>query len=444
MSEKEEASQFNLSISGPDFKFAVGLFAMVGLTLGLTGAFAFSYFNEGGATSGILTGLLSIIVLTIGFLLGPVVAMVVGLRVYGSDADSDTKYTTSGIGSFVGYIVMIVVLVLVLTVSFGLIGAGGQAGTGTGTDGAGTAGDGGGVLSIGDLLLPLIGFAIPTGIMGVGATWLASRFGVASGGGRTGGASNNDDMPTSTTSSSDRLGVATEGAVSKVQSTFDQDTRSSLNDRIRSVFGEVSYLYAIVGGILSLVITSVMTVFLVGADPALSGAERVGVNLGIARVDMLSLYQFGLEETLLARVSWLSWLVLIAHGVTIDGVSLDLLRIELIRAVPVVVLVALGYLITKFRDSDSLPSAFIHGASLAVGYVLIILVMSLKNIGLQNIPERVSRPIPTKSNISPITENHSPYVRPLPSGKNTSNGKWIHTESKRSTSNINVRHFLLI
>lgn len=162
---------------------AVALFGLVGAGLGVMGLVALSQFG-----GGFLSGIVYTVILVLAMFFGPVLAVVVSLRLadYAPRKDG-TTYVTSFVGNVVGYLVMMLVVVAMLFVGLSLtVGGGGGSGVGGG-------GNSGGSFDF-DLLLPVLALAVPTGLTGVGATFF--------------------HRPLPVTGSTNAGATATEGAVS--------------------------------------------------------------------------------------------------------------------------------------------------------------------------------------------------------------------------------------
>jgi hypothetical protein len=144
------------STGGPrSLAAVVGVFALVGLGLGLTAVVVLS--RIGGDTGGqLLSGLFVLVVLSVTLLLGPVVAAVVGLGV----AD-EGRYGVAFVGTAVGTLVMVVLVAVLVTV---------------GGPGGGDGGSGGSVRP-GDWLVPAVAVGVVTGAVGAGTAALRDRVG---------------------------------------------------------------------------------------------------------------------------------------------------------------------------------------------------------------------------------------------------------------------------
>lgn len=80
------------------------------------------------------------------------------------DETARTVYLTSFVGTAVGYFVMVIVAAVLI----GLV-------VGGGGDGAAASSGSGNLFGILDLVIPLVVLAIPVGLTGVGASFLARR-----------------------------------------------------------------------------------------------------------------------------------------------------------------------------------------------------------------------------------------------------------------------------
>lgn len=150
----------------------IGIFALVGVGIGFTGGMAVARLGSGE----ILVGLVTIVVLTITFLLGPVIAVISGLRTGDGHGCTPESLLAALIGSAAGYFVMmfLTLFALSLAISFGSGGGGGaatDAATQTPTPTSST-GDG---LPLGEYLGTIVSIAIPTGLAGLGGVVLGGR-----------------------------------------------------------------------------------------------------------------------------------------------------------------------------------------------------------------------------------------------------------------------------
>jgi hypothetical protein len=363
MSQAEGISNFKFSVDKTKFKLSVGIFALVGAMLGLTGAFAISYFSGSGG-SGIISGLLSAVVLTIGFLIGPVIAIIVALRIQSeSQLESDIQYATSATSAFIGYIVMVIILALVLSLAAGFLlgGGGGQTGSGGGQAPDSGSGSGGSIVSLGDLLLPLIGFAIPTGLTGAGTVWIAGRFSMTR-------------EPSSETAGRSTEATSSTTGGSSISPIYINLPSENPLTGFRESLSDISYPLAAIFGVVSILASSLLMILLIVIDPVIGETNASLLGQGIISV---SLEEFGLEQTRMNILPWLSWMVLHAHGVEVQWLTFELIRMSLFRTVPWVVLLFGGYVTAKLQNGISPVEAFVNGGSIAVSYVVMIFVFAL-------------------------------------------------------------------
>lgn len=162
-------------LSRPDVKhqvkYAVGLFAVVGVGFGLTG-FVFTDIlipgiagASGDSTSGaLLGGLLTVFsllsILVVAALSGPILGVTTALRVEKVFEADRVAYVTSAVGTAAGYVAMLLITVLVLSLT-GSTSGGGSTGSSTG-----------GLVNLGDLIVPIIALAIPVGIVGAATVYV--------------------------------------------------------------------------------------------------------------------------------------------------------------------------------------------------------------------------------------------------------------------------------
>lgn len=151
----------------------IGIFALVGIGIGLTGTIALSEF---GSDNSILSGILILIVLTVTFLLGPVVAVIGSLRTGQQLGQTSGAYLTSLVGSLAGYFVMVLLVFGILMTGMGIVAdsqsTGSNPAASTPTASSQSGGGGGSTLPISEYLIPIIAVALPTGIAGVGSAYL--------------------------------------------------------------------------------------------------------------------------------------------------------------------------------------------------------------------------------------------------------------------------------
>ena len=151
----------------------IGIFSLTGVGLGATGGVAVNLLGTG---SGIVSGILVLVVLTVTFLLGPVIGLISGLRVGDEQGRSSESYLGGLLGSVAGYFAMILVVVLIISAVMAMGGGGGSetATTQTATGGSSSSG-----LPIGEYIVPIIAVAFPTGITGLGGVYFGGSAGVA-------------------------------------------------------------------------------------------------------------------------------------------------------------------------------------------------------------------------------------------------------------------------
>lgn len=146
----------------------IGIFALTGIGIGATGGVAVNQIG-GGA---ILGGVIILVVLTVTFLLGPVIGLIAGLRVGDEQGRSPESYLTGLLGSVAGYFVMILAVVIIVSVVMAISGGGGGSGA---TQASTTTGGSSSSLPIGEYIVPIIAVAIPTGITGLGGVYFGGN-----------------------------------------------------------------------------------------------------------------------------------------------------------------------------------------------------------------------------------------------------------------------------
>jgi hypothetical protein len=153
-------------------KYTIGLFAEIGLGFGLTGFLVIELLASGdGFGAQFVAAILTVIILGVTLLTGPVIAAFSGIRIAeGLREEARTVYLTSAVGNFVGYFIMVVITVLLIAAT------GGGVNPGTVTGGGG---GGGSLFDLGDLLVPMIALAIPVALVGAGTAYLHLNVGAS-------------------------------------------------------------------------------------------------------------------------------------------------------------------------------------------------------------------------------------------------------------------------
>jgi hypothetical protein len=154
----------------------IGIFALAGIGIGATGGVAVNLLGTG---SGIVSGILVLVVLTVTFLLGPVIGLISGLRVGDRQGRSSESYLGGLLGSVAGYFIMILAVILIISAVMTIGGGGGSE---TATTQTATGGSSSG-LPIGEYIVPIIAVALPTGITGLGGAYFGGSADTAQGGG---------------------------------------------------------------------------------------------------------------------------------------------------------------------------------------------------------------------------------------------------------------------
>ncbi|ERH00154.1 MAG: hypothetical protein J07HQX50_01313 [Haloquadratum sp. J07HQX50] len=135
-----------------------GIFSLVGLAMGLSGIVATTQLGGGNQ---LIAGLATLVVITVAFLIGPVISLIVGLRRGETDLANKEKLVVTAAGTGGGYLVMMGIVIGVLLVGFSLSGDG----TSSITGGQTTVGTG---FSIETYITPIIAVAVPSLIAGTG------------------------------------------------------------------------------------------------------------------------------------------------------------------------------------------------------------------------------------------------------------------------------------
>lgn len=148
----------------------VGLFAVVGLGMGIIATLVLGQFTGGGSGIGsaLIAGIGYLTALTVAGLTAPIVATVTGLRTGRQLGRGSSGYLTSVVGAAIGAVVLMSLVVLCL--SIGLSGGGGGAETTAGS----TTGQSTGSGDLGQLLVIILSVALPTGVVGAAGTYFGS------------------------------------------------------------------------------------------------------------------------------------------------------------------------------------------------------------------------------------------------------------------------------
>lgn len=171
MSSESTADGVGIVIS--DVVQAIAIFALAGVGIGATGGIAITQLSSGG----LLGGVLSLVVLTVVLLLGPVIGLFSGLRVGANQDISSPPYLSGLVGSIGGYFVMILLVIVTLSLALNIpTGAADTAAQTTATSGGSSTG-----ISFTQYILPIIAVAIPTGVTGLGGVYLGSNAGSSTG-----------------------------------------------------------------------------------------------------------------------------------------------------------------------------------------------------------------------------------------------------------------------
>lgn len=166
--------------------YPIGIFAIVGVGVGLTAATQAAVLGGGSA---IFSGLITLTTVSVSLLLGPVVAAIVGIQM--SKREQNSSPIGSLVGCSAGFITMMVILLLILFLGIVLTTMGG-AGAETGATGAESGATGGG-LDVTQYILPIVLITIPTGLTGAATNILQSSFAT---GGTGSGNDSQIDIPT--------------------------------------------------------------------------------------------------------------------------------------------------------------------------------------------------------------------------------------------------------
>lgn len=356
-------SEFSFSIDRPEFKRTLALFALIGTGFGLTAVFTLLYFGGGSTGTGFFSGIIVFVILFIAILSGPLIAATVGTRQEGRmDAPRDTILTTSFLSNATGYVLMVLLVVLFIALGFGMMASGGDGSTVGGEPTPTTGGDtdgGSAPFDIGSLIIPILGFAIPTGLTGSGGAYIARRY---------------DTTPISTVTG----GHTTAEGDSSSRSTANRTPEvglgaSDTGDKIRNAVARVSYGLALLSGLVASLVVMFLVILVAYIDPNIPQASESFFGMGLFSLDITG---FGVDATPLGLFRIVTWILLLAHGVTVQGLSFELVQMSLLQIIPGLVLIAAGFVLTRRRPVVHWLDGMISGASLTVGYVIAILVFA--------------------------------------------------------------------
>ncbi len=161
------------AINTDELVYVVAVFAAVGVGIGLNALFA--SILTGGVASLVVAGFLGVTGLAVAVFAGPVVAAMTSLRVDDRmDATKKERWLTAAVGTGVGHFVMMILASVLISVAAGSAAGGGDGGDGGSVGGGSMGGSsgGGGGLPIGDLLVPILGIAVATAVVGAGVVFI--------------------------------------------------------------------------------------------------------------------------------------------------------------------------------------------------------------------------------------------------------------------------------
>lgn len=138
-------------------KYLGSLYALIGVGFGVLMALIDNQFLGEGAGAELATTVISTVLFGLLVFIGPVIAALTAVEIATRFADNPKQaWITSAVGNGGGFIAMVVVTVLFVNSVF--------------------SGSGGELFNLSDLLVPLILLAIPTALVGVGATYIYNEF----------------------------------------------------------------------------------------------------------------------------------------------------------------------------------------------------------------------------------------------------------------------------
>ena len=155
---------------------SIKYYAIIGLGLGLLGVILLLQFGAGEEGGGLISGILSMVILAFAVLSGPVIAAFIGY----ATAETGTgtlreRVGNSAIANAVGFAVFGIIVAGILFIGLALLTNGGGAGAGAG-GGEGSAGP----LGIAELITLIVLMMVPNAVVGGGITFFLGRRGGAS------------------------------------------------------------------------------------------------------------------------------------------------------------------------------------------------------------------------------------------------------------------------
>jgi hypothetical protein len=147
MATESVNSQSTLAQIRGELAFPLGIFASVGLGIGLTTIVILSELGGGGDGAGLVTGFFSLMVIVVALSMGPVLAAIVGLHM--ARRPQAPGYVPGATGCAIGYLVMVFIVLVSLAIAIPSSG--------------GSSGGGGGGFDIVGWLVPVIAVMLPTG-----------------------------------------------------------------------------------------------------------------------------------------------------------------------------------------------------------------------------------------------------------------------------------------
>jgi len=133
-------------------KYVVGIFAVVGVGIGLTAVLANSLLGDTG--TGFLSGIIVLMAFGVAMFGGSFLAAVVGLQDFLQIGEVDNQtYVLAFASNAAGFLVMGIIVAIFVSIAMG-------------------SGSGGGGGDLGDFIVSAIVMAIPAGVVGAGVTWL--------------------------------------------------------------------------------------------------------------------------------------------------------------------------------------------------------------------------------------------------------------------------------
>lgn len=344
----DSQNNVQISLDYRHLKYFAGMFFLVGVGLGLTGLVSIGYFGGAGGIGGaVSTVFFMLITLIIAFSIGPVLGVILANDLTSRFALGENAYLSTFVGGALGYLVMVITVAIILILGIALLfgggaGNGGQDGTGGAQDGTASTNP---ISTLLNLLGPMIVFSIPTGLVCVGTVYVNER-------GVLGSYSTSPQPRQSREPASSGATPSTEASELDISERGEAFT-AAISDHFRVTRG-----FGL--GVLAALIVAALVVGIIAIEPFGEGA--VPLVPPYTPLNVIRLY---------------SWFILMAHGVTVSGFTLEITRLSLLQAAPIVGMGVAGWVGGKLWGEGSYLLSAVSGSSTVVGYVVFIAALAI-------------------------------------------------------------------